>query len=115
MSDGARPDRRDPGRIEANNQLPPEPAVPRAIAHEARLLPVAAIDAHLHASNRGRARPGDSANRHLAAADLDIRFRLGNQSPHALDRDRLADDLAVAAVLVPILVMLVIAGERPGS
>ena len=42
-----------------------------------------------------------------------VRRRLGDQSPHLLQRDRLADKLAVALPLIPILVGLIIPSERP--
>ena len=100
-------------RAHARDQLPPLPAVTGALADEASLLPAAAADAHLHARDRRRAGPGDAANGHLAALDLLVGPRLGDQAPHALERDRLAHGVPAAVPLVPIFVRLVVAVERP--
>ncbi|KAA1009696.1 hypothetical protein FVF58_20550 [Paraburkholderia panacisoli] len=77
------------------------------------LLPASFAHAYLHARNLSRTGPGHAANGQFTAPDLLIRCRLGDQSPHALQRDRLADGLAIAFTFIPILVDLVVPGERP--
>src|SRR5215813_171492 len=70
--------------LEAREQLPPLPAVPLSLTHQTRLLPGAATDAHLDASDRGRAGPGHPANRDVATIDLVVGAWLRDQGPHAL-------------------------------
>ena len=99
--------------LDAGDQLPPLPAVTLALTDETRLLPTSAAHPHLHARYRSRTRPRHATDGQFTASDLVVRPWLGDQSPHALQRDRLADALTLAFPFIPILVNLIIPCKRP--
>src|SRR4030088_1783131 len=99
--------------LHARNQLPPLPAVAIAFADETRFSPAAAVHAHLNTRNRRRSGPSHAADGHFTRAHLCIRRWLGNQGADPLQCDRLAEDPIFALPFIPVLVALIVSGERP--
>jgi hypothetical protein len=65
--------------IDACEELPPLPAVTLPIADQPRLSPTTAVDVDVDARDGRGAGPGHAANRHLAARELLVRCRFGDE------------------------------------
>src|SRR6266542_4156983 len=104
-------DRDRPGAVDMRDQLPPLPAVPFAITHQAGLLPWPPADAHLDSSDRGGPGPCHPTNNEIASGELFIRPGLGDQRAYPLQGDGLPEHFPVALPLVEVGADLVVTAE----
>lgn len=75
--------------VEVGENFPPLPTVSAAFAEQPGVLPVVAVDAHLHVGDRSGARPRDAADDCIARRKVSAFGRLGDERLDPLERDRL--------------------------
>src|SRR5262249_34588157 len=75
-------------------------------------LPGTTANSDFNPGDRCRPGPGDTTNGQLSVVDLALGLRLGDQSPHSLQRYRLSHDLSFALPLEEVCSGLVMTIER---